>query len=461
MALERFDIHLPDHTEMVWVSEAAKYQWEKILRDASAAWNRVELELVAEGLRPAMLRNVRPENIMSAAAMAASEGLAFLPLEQVGTTKFYASSTPPINGNDWEYRVYVGNSDLAEDFLKAYERRDDKTIGKFLGYPECCREFFADTWGKGMRDTTIPQAAVHLVQPLTWLPEEPIEISTSVECSMLLRWAGIRLVSHLPCSFTCRATVKMAHQNLEIFKSLGLGDSADKIVQLLSMPIDYSTAHGITIIKTPIFKIITTGEGISGTVQIFARGTYLPPESARGVGFPYNRSLITKGDILKPSMDKLWKDNGFNDLKSMDSAHEMVLAACVGIGVCDGPWTVIDLGCGNGLLLKKIKNLNPKIITAGVEVNAGVTAVEGVDIQYSNLFDLNLEVAGRWNIAIISRNRFKEPGGDSLGLILGELAEIVVMYSYDGDGSLPPIQGFEMTNEIKDEHAIIHVFRKE
>lgn len=65
---------------------------------------------------------------------------------------------------------------------------------------------------------------------------------------------------------------------------------------------------------------------------------------------------------------KIAKENGFNSIDAMDSYHSPIIKFLKEI-IKEKDWKILDLGSGNGFLLKKIKETNPNIIPYGIELN--------------------------------------------------------------------------------------------
>jgi hypothetical protein len=62
-------------------------------------------------------------------------------------------------GKPLQFRGVVGTPQDVCQLKAACDESDDRTIGRLLGYPDCCREFFKRVWvDEGMVDTTWPVA---------------------------------------------------------------------------------------------------------------------------------------------------------------------------------------------------------------------------------------------------------------------------------------------------------------
>jgi hypothetical protein len=252
-------------------------------------------------------------------------GGSYIPLYQANVNATYQAGSAPFDpSKPWEYRCAVGPH--AEDLAAAYIKQDWRVVGKVLGYPECCVDFFMEYWVKEQWfDTTYPMGKGDILSPAN---------------NILLRWMGIRLVSHLPCSFSCFKTAIAGAKNIELARELGYGREIGNIVEMLNWPMEWTSLHGIAIITTPVFKIITATDALPSKASFRLEGLDYPKEGASGLVFPFT-----------PDRDKKrYIDNGFPSRAAMDAAHDKVIKDVSDLK----PSSVLDLGCGNRELLNKM-----------------------------------------------------------------------------------------------------------
>lgn len=132
-------------------------------------------------------------------------------------------------------------------------------------------------------------------------------------------------------------------------------------------------------------------------------------------------------------MSDTWTDNGFSSLEAMDTAHQHVLLL-VERAFQHNPYIMVvwDLGCGNGLLLHKIKGLHPKIFAAGIDSSREKTEKGQklyTDVRFA-VHNIN-DVIPSGDLHIISVNRFNEDHSGRLLQNLINFGKIVIIYSYD------------------------------
>ena len=285
--LDLLDFELPEFSRVSWVDDRAREVWRPRLERIFAAWMEVETLAVSAGLRPCGVSTVSAEALPAAAARHARRGLSTLPVAiQRATNYGYSnSSTAPILGEPFLYRIVVGTPQSVSAMQAAWDACDDEAIGRLLGYPDCCRRFFRRVWvDHGLRDTTWPMA-------LASRPDAGaarlIEADGPPQANILWRWMGVRAVSHLPCSFDCRATVELADALLQAGREAGYAEEMDWILEILDWPAQWSALHGIAEIKTPLLKVSANTDATASLYVVRRTGGGYPAEGAKGLSFPY------------------------------------------------------------------------------------------------------------------------------------------------------------------------------
>lgn len=366
-----------DSTRIMWANSKAREIWGPRLQAVSNAWLEVELASVRLGLRSVAL--VYGEKLVQKSGL----------------------SPALIVDQD---RFAVGP--LAEELARAYRKRDDDAVGRLLRYPRCCRQFFQRVKVNGNVDTTWDMAG-----------PDPLHVSGPLECNILGRWLGVRLVPHLPCSFTCDDTWLFAQSLDALWPRKELGWARD----ILSWPIEWSAKNGLAEIKYPILKV-STRTTVLGNRVVRRIGTSYPDEGARGLVFPYQQQP-TKPLKLRRSKD--WTENGFNSEANMERAHAMILAE---LNVQPPAGLVVDLGAGNGKLLERIRD-DFQMPIMGIEMDYDKVRGRGF-LVCGNLADPMIrEQVTNCDTFIVSQRRFEEM--PDLEIWARANARQVLVYSYD------------------------------
>lgn len=375
--MELLNFRLPNFCRTAWTSNKAREVWEIRLKRISNAWHEIEWLSVAEEMRSCALCQITPENLANQAAHWMSKGLYSVPLQISNVGHYSSYSVKPDTTKSISIRSVVGKPDSLAQFHKAWNDGDQLVIGKLLGYPSCCISFFEEVWvNKSQIDTT-------------WAMCGPVEghcFSTglrheTVYANILWRWMGVRFVPHLPCSFDCSESCRTGEAYEHILRKYGYGNEANWMREILTWPIEWSSLHGIAEIKTPILKVSTNTDptGVKHTVRL--DGLAMPREKGDGSSFPWNVTPSPEKEIsqFKVSSDEMLEsetwyvtDNGFNSRVRMYEEHEIIIAAFRNLSgmESDARFSIIDLGCGNGALLKRLKQNFPGANVFGVETES-------------------------------------------------------------------------------------------
>jgi len=455
----------------------------------------------------------------------------------------------------------VGTTANVFQFKKAFDASDESAIGNLLGYPACCREFYKRVWvDDGLVDTTWPMAVATAAaqgavdSDLALSPEGPltpnpspargegstvtpgpspargegstttadfegrlIEVAGPAKGNILWRWMGVRTVPHLPCSFTCGATLELAERLIQVGRDLGLAAEMDWMLEILDWPAEWSALHGVAEIKTPVLKVSTRTDATPCKYTVRYQGRALPAEAAQGVRFPFlapSRPALTESEGFKrglehaagvgdderltspggpltpgPSPDlpsagargegrkqsdssaargegstvtpkpapdlpsaggegsnylaAAWyaSDNGFSTVAGMDAAHAPLVAAA-GPALAEKPGLVLDLGCGNGALLKKLHQTHPAVVPVGIDVDAERIAHArqllpqfAEHVVAGNLFDVDAlwPEGRRYALAVLMPGRLLEVTPDRAAWLRARLAshcDRILIYNY-------------------------------
>lgn len=393
---------LPDFSRTQWVSSNARSVWEPRITAIGKQFDAAERASIGS-IRPAALQNVSPDQFPVLAQRAAKIGLVASPIGYLGHfDEYVASAVDRKLSEPWEYRVALTMPRTANKFIEAWQKGDDETIGRLLGYPPCCCSFFLKTWGDGSIDPT-------------WHMEDRGD--GPIEANILLRWLGVRYIPHLPCGFRCDETIMLGKQfRAEIPKlERGWMDS------LLSMPMLWTSLNGIGELVTPIFTLNFRSDIAHELREIRRQGSSYPEGGAHALRFPY-----------LPAIQKcLWTDNGFSSREAMEAGHEMIISVIRKHMESGGhTGSLIDLGAGNGELLRKLGR------GIGLESDTGrVDRRVWNGVRFGRIQDAaEIFCAQRFAVAIISARRFEELNDQeirNLGVWLEHSVDSVIVYQYD------------------------------
>lgn len=159
----------------------------------------------------------------------------------------------------------------------------------------------------------------------------------------------------------------------------------NQLMEILSWPVEWNSLHGIAQIITPVCKITTASDALSEKRTVRLANKIIPEEAGSGIGFPF--------------VEDTWTDNGFTNLYAMDRAHDKIINVLSHYR----PETVLDLGCGNMALLRRIKK------TFGSETCGVDQDVRKVPDLVTNIynFDFNM-VSIEFDFVLVAVQRTQE-----------------------------------------------------
>ena len=244
--------------------------------------------------------------------------------------------------------------------------------------------------------------------------------------NILGRWLGVRAVPHLPCRFDCGPTVEFAESVLG--RGQGCADEIDWLEEILSWSVEWSALHGIAGIKFPVLTVSTRTDATPWKYTVRLQGSKYPPEGASGLRFPYERpSRLHVSD--SPSFqrglgnpigrqrqrpDWLYADNGFSSHRTMQRLHEPIVALCCH-ELAESRGHILDLGCGNGALLRKICRRREGLVPHGVDLKP--QAIDHARLLLptfadnflcEDMFTTGLLLAGRFLLVMLMIGRLAE-----------------------------------------------------
>jgi hypothetical protein len=454
--MDRLNFTLPDFTRLSWTSDTARSVWEPRISRVCVAFQEVEWRAVKAKVRKCAVNVLSPQELVAKGAMWAGEGLNMLPIEIQGMSPHSYSSTSlkVTAGQPFGFRVVVGTPEDVSQFKAAWDASDQEQIGRMLGYPDCCREFFRHTWvDQSMVDTTWPMG---FATAKATNGTRAVEVTGPAESNILWRWMGVRAVPHLPCKFDCAATVEFGRKLIQVGRDAGFGQEMEWLLEILSWNAEWSALHGIAEIKTPILKVSTRTDATPTKYVVRRTGIGYPEEGARGLHFPYRTpahplltglSSFQKGLSvpIQPLNEVVpqWyaSDNGFDSRYAMDLAHKPIVdMALKALGMDGG--NMLDLGCGNGALLKKIADAAPAISVFGVDIDpirieharellpdAGSNFVAGDIFETDSLWP----ESRRYRLVLLMPGRIIESGADKAAETLKRLrdrCDNILVYAY-------------------------------
>ena len=275
-----------------FISKQNEYQ--QLFSRITGAFLQIEYLSVVEGTRDSHLMFIRPSELEYQRSKFKNYGLEIVLLnkEVDDISGGYGNHSGDWDGNgNYTWRAIVTRPEHVQRWNDIWRIRTadvllgEYLIGRALGYPECCSKFFTQIWIKDMGiDTTWQQALCTIDKvkqddielwkfPKTNITNIELPQTTPIWANNLLRWAGMKLVTHLPCSFDCKETKRIALENLGIATKYGFGYEYNKLCQIQEWDTTWSTQYGIATIETPIFTIHTVSDITAEKYAVHKKGS--------------------------------------------------------------------------------------------------------------------------------------------------------------------------------------------
>lgn len=278
------NIEIENFSRVIWANSKCKEIWEKVISDCSQLVQDLELLSVIYSQRDCAWRTIDLLHLEKFSQYCGENGLIVLPIKNVGKWEGFSHRTPKVRENEIPNVYCIISKDIKKSlqFRDAYLEGNHKIQGKLLGFPDCCIDFFCEQWGKEYFD---PIWQIGENSKSIEVKDNEIMINKFHPFSNpILRYIGIRIGFHLPCSFNCLETVKKASDRIKLRDK----NIIKLLIALLSMPIEWSINKGIALIKTPILYVETSSIVTSQKYTVSINGKFIPRESPRGIKFPYN-----------------------------------------------------------------------------------------------------------------------------------------------------------------------------
>lgn len=280
------NVEIEPFYKIAWVSQSARTEWEQVIRDASMMIQNLEVVSVERGQRPCSWQTIREDQFSEYSIRWAEKGIVSIPVKRVGNFKGFAHKHLPVKPGEIALLCVILVRDLKDalKYMDAFKRNDNVVQGELLGFPKCCSEFFEKNWKGGFFDPMWQTAenTLNLIGEATVL-----RMSAHPFSNPLLRYGGIRIGFHIPCSFSCEKTISSGQERYDLGCEFNR-PLMEKIKFLLSMPMSWNCYHGVAEIRTPIFYMVSSSVPAVEKCVVEIEGSEMPAESVAGGVFPFS-----------------------------------------------------------------------------------------------------------------------------------------------------------------------------
>ena len=286
-------LNIDSLARIVWVSKEARDTWRKPIAEIGHMLGELEVLSVAHDQRMLSWQTIGEKAFPKMAMKWAKMGMLAVPLLRVGQFEGFAHKHAPLlPGQPANVCVIISKKiEHIEAFRNAYEKGDNVEQGRLLGYPKCCCDFFSEQWKLGNYDPIFQAAGNTEGSIKEVLPNgtRRVELVGHPYSNSALRYSSLRVGFHISHSFDCVETVSIAKKRMNLAQKI-YPDSAKLLDALLRMPMSWDAYHGIAVIKTPIFYIITSSIPTKEhhLVEVdYGADNFIPREAAKGLCFPF------------------------------------------------------------------------------------------------------------------------------------------------------------------------------
>lgn len=224
------------------IVKAGHKNYSSTISKISNLHSLAEYETVKQGVRKAAIIHIDSTQIIEREGEIRDDKLIFTPLRKSAYYQGFSHIHRPVNPGEpfFYYGCITTNSKDADIFKSADKEGNHEIIGELLGFPKCCREYFSKYF-------------VNNYDPV-WLDSNKYE--GYYQCNSLLKYFGVRAVSHIPCSPICKGTLDIANKYLLVMRKID-SDTTDELITLLKEPAVWSSLHGVAEIDTEHFLGLT------------------------------------------------------------------------------------------------------------------------------------------------------------------------------------------------------------
>jgi hypothetical protein len=220
-------------------------------------------------MRPAgLLFGIAEDEFQKRRQACSEQGLTLRPVMRTLRTPGFKHHGILSNGVDRESLtcVVTNNPTTADEFSGMDLAKDHVRVGELLGYPKCCTQFFARVWSSSCFD---PVWEIGNSTPASFIEnressydrdgrisEVTVVLKSNPSACMLscaLRYIGVRVLSHFPCSAGCTGSIQVANDRISLARTLGIS-GIDATIEIMAQPYKWSCRDGIANITTADFE---------------------------------------------------------------------------------------------------------------------------------------------------------------------------------------------------------------
>jgi radical SAM protein with 4Fe4S-binding SPASM domain len=264
-----------------WVGPKARDYWQPLLERLPEFLEDMAVITGSESARHCAIRLVPETSLDRLRALSKRFGveLGTLPANALPTA---IPTRPDARGTAL---IVAGDERTIRRALTAWETGAIEELQLLLDVPSCCA---AHAMGRGA-DATIEDSIHRLT-----LHSNTATISESVPFHPLLCHLGLSVLPIFPCRLDCAGALEAADRFLRIGRAAGFSEQVRDLYEVLSWPLSWTELHGVTEVKTPVFRFCDLSERDLGPKRILRAGTGQVKFAGVGLNFPFETSRRAK-----------------------------------------------------------------------------------------------------------------------------------------------------------------------
>ena len=250
-------VNLGTFSRHVWHDPASQAKWQKRLYRQISFVHELEIATVVAGFRRVTVQNLPADGFTDAWRTLTHAGLTVLPLGWVKRFQGYNTyhePAPELSRDAYCHVVAGRTADDAWMYWEAYRQSDHATMGRLLGFPECCVEFFVNVWLRGgYTDPTWQEAeatdgAEYEEADVMGMGVRRLKVPSVFGVNPIPRFAGIRLSFHMPCRFDCLESLALAEAYWDLARRMG---ADEELWEAAYAEASWSALKGVAVVRLP------------------------------------------------------------------------------------------------------------------------------------------------------------------------------------------------------------------
>jgi hypothetical protein len=360
-----------------WSTRAARELWKPRLESLRVAAHAIELDLVQTAALPATVLLAPFQYLESFLAKTAVLGLVPVPIGGILERHFdehEGDISDPLTA--LTYPILVGTPNTIKTTLDLMGRNHPREIAAWFKYPDCCAEAWQSAQAAGWTDPVA--AALRTARESATAEPGAAHVALAA--------LGFGPVRHAVCSVHCRCAEANAQGFIAAGRDLGFDHEMSWLDEIAEWGIDYSVVAGIAEIRTALFRCTYFSDPGEAPVRFRHQGrvssestpkrrgiSALSPAPADAAKQSSFRTKSPSAESMRDDFGTGWAAAGFDGPFAMRSR------------LCTIIWeqtrllrgkvsSVMNLSCGDGLLLELAMEVNPRLVPFGSDTHEDLVA---------------------------------------------------------------------------------------